>query len=160
IKRGLTTGISAYLIWGLLPIYWKLIEHVHAGAVLAHRIIWSLVFLLIFMAFRKELHAFFTECKKVLQNKRTTLIVVGCSIFISLNWLLFIWAVQSDYVIQASLGYYINPLMSILFGVLFFKEKLSSAQIIACLLAAVGVFYLTFSYGVFPWISLSLATSF
>jgi len=159
-KKGLTTGIAAYLIWGLLPIYWKLIESVHAGAVLAHRIIWSFIFMFLFILFTKRLKQFWHECKAIIHHRRNALIVISASLIISCNWLIFIWAVQSGYVIQASLGYYINPLVSVLFGVLFFKEKLTNAQTISTILAGIGVLYLTFSYGVFPWVSLSLAVSF
>lgn len=159
-KKGLTTGISAYLIWGLLPIYWKAIETIQADAVLAHRIIWSFIFMLLFIIFTRRWKSFWRECKAIVRHRRNALIVISASIIISCNWLIFIWAVQSEYVVQASLGYYINPLVSVLFGVIFFKEKLTNAQAISTILAAIGVLYLTFSYGVFPWIALSLAVSF
>src|SRR5690625_4503160 len=160
IKKGIFYGVSAYLLWGFLPIYWKLLESTSADVILAHRIIWSFLFMMIFIVVTKRLPTFLKECKRILHDKRTILIIVAASLFISTNWLIFIWAVQSGYVIQTSLGYYINPLMSVLFGVLFFKEKLTNAQTISTILAGIGVLYLTFSYGVFPWVSLSLAVSF
>ncbi|MEI3604294.1 EamA family transporter RarD [Pseudogracilibacillus sp. SE30717A] len=160
IKKGVLYGLGAYLLWGFLPIYWKLLESASAEVVLAHRIIWSFVFMILFITITKRLKSFIKECKRILRHKRTILIISAASLIISANWLIFIWAVQAGYVIQTSLGYYINPLMSVLLGVLFLKEKLSPAQIISFLLAGIGVVYLTISYGVFPWISLSLAITF
>lgn len=160
IKKGVLYGLGAYLLWGFLPIYWKLLESASAEVVLAHRIIWSFVFMILFITITKRLKSFIKECKRMLRHKRTILIISAASLIISANWLIFIWAVQAGYVIQTSLGYYINPLMSVLLGVLFLKEKLSPAQIISFLLAGIGVVYLTISYGVFPWISLSLAITF
>lgn len=160
IKKGIFYGISAYVIWGFLPIYWKLLERASADVVLAHRIIWSFVFMIIFIVVTKQLTTFMKELKKILHHKRTLFIITSASLIISANWLIFIWAVQAERVVQASLGYYINPLMSVLLGVLFLKEKLSPAQIISFILAGIGVLYLTISYGVFPWISLALAITF
>lgn len=160
IKKGIFFGLTAYILWGFLPIYWKLLGDTHAGAVLAHRIIWSFVFMIIFIILTKRSKAFLLECKQILHQKKTLLIITTASFVISCNWLLFIWAVQQEYVIQVSLGYYINPLVSILLGIIFLKEKLSKAQILSCILAGIGVLYLTFSYGVFPWISLALAITF
>lgn len=160
IKKGIFYGISAYVIWGFLPIYWKLLERASADVVLAHRIIWSFVFMIIFIVVTKQLTTFMKELKKILHHKRTLFIITSASLIISTNWLIFIWAVQAERVVQASLGYYINPLMSVLLGVLFLKEKLSPAQIISFILAGIGVLYLTISYGVFPWISLALAITF
>lgn len=153
-------GLSAYLIWGLLPMYWKLLDTTRADVVLAHRIIWSFLFMLIFLIATKKSKQFITECKRLWKHKQALCYLIIASIIISVNWLIFIWAVQHGHVIQASLGYYINPLVSILLGVIFLKEKLSPAQIFSVLLASIGVLYLTFSYGVFPWISLVLAVSF
>lgn len=160
IKSGIIFGLSAYLLWGLLPMYWKLLDDFRADVVLAHRIIWSFIFMIIFILCAKKGRLFIQECKILLQHKKKMLYIVLASIVVSLNWLIFIWAVQHEYVIQASLGYYINPLVNILLGVVFLKEKLSPAQTLSFFLAGIGVTYLTFSYGVFPWISLCLAFSF
>lgn len=159
-KSGIPTGIVAYILWGLLPIYWNFLEHIGADIVLAHRIIWSFVFMLLFILFTRSWTSFIAECKQIIHNKRKLLFITSASIIISLNWLVFIWAVQNEHVVQTSLGYYINPLISILFGVLLFKEKLSKAQIGSCIIAGIGVLYLTFNYGVFPWISITLAITF
>ena len=159
-KNGIPAGISAYILWGLLPMYWKLLEHVGAEIVLVHRIIWSFVFMIILIIFTRSWDRFILECKHIFHNRQKLLLISSASIIISLNWLVFIWAVQNNHVVQTSLGYYINPLISILLGVVFLKEKLSPAQIVSCILAGIGVCYLTFSYGLFPWISLVLAVTF
>lgn len=159
-KYGLSLGFAAYILWGFLPIYWKLLESFRADVVLTHRIIWSFIFMILFILFTKKSDLFIAECKNLLQEKKKIIYIAFASVLISGNWLIFIWAVQNDYVVQASLGYYINPLVNILLGVIFLQEKLSNAQKLSFLLAAIGVTFLTFSYGVFPWVSLSLAFSF
>lgn len=159
-KYGLSLGFAAYILWGFLPIYWKLLESFRADVVLTHRIIWSFIFMILFILFTKKSDLFIAECKNLLQDKKKIIYIAFASVLISGNWLIFIWAVQNDYVVQASLGYYINPLVNILLGVIFLQEKLSNAQKLSFLLAAIGVTFLTFSYGVFPWVSLSLAFSF
>lgn len=159
-KNGVLAGILAYLLWGLLPLYWKLLEDVGAEIVLAHRIIWSFIFMIFLILFSKTGHRFIDECKKIYHQKTTRRYIIIASIVITLNWLVFIWAVQNEFVVQSSLGYYINPLVSILLGVIFLRERLTKIQTVSCILAAVGVSYLTFSYGVFPWIALILAFSF
>lgn len=160
ISKGIFIGIAAYVIWGLLPLYWKALDVVRADVVFAHRIVWSFFFILLYIIFTRRMKLFLIECKRIILHKKTLLAIIAASIFIGTNWLVFIWAVQNNYVVQASLGYYINPLMSVLFGVLILKERLSSTQWISIILAATGVIYLTVSYQVFPWISIVLATSF
>ncbi|MFD1851951.1 EamA family transporter RarD [Oceanobacillus bengalensis] len=159
-KLGIVYTAGSYLIWGILPIYWKWIDHVPAGEILAHRIIWSFVFMLVIVSFTRNGSRFIQACKHLLKDRKMLLSITLASILISVNWLTFIWAVNSDHVIQASLGYYINPLISILLGIIVLKEKSSTSQLIAFILAGAGVLYLTFSFGVFPWVSLILAFSF
>src|SRR5690625_4071137 len=101
IKKGIFYGISAYVIWGFLPIYWKLLERASADVVLAHRIIWSFVFMIIFIVVTKQLTTFMKELKKILHHKRTLFIITSASLIISTNWLIFIWAVQAERVVQA-----------------------------------------------------------
>lgn len=160
VKNGVIYGLIAYLIWGILPIYWKLLEDVHAGAVLAHRIVWSFVFMILFILLTKKWTLFVQQCKEVFFSFKSLMTITAASLFISLNWLIFIWAVQHEYVVQASLGYYINPLLSVLMGMIFLKEKLSLAQMLSFLLAGIGVAYLTIDYGIFPWVSFLLAFTF
>src|SRR5699024_9932535 len=159
-KYGLSLGFIAYILWGFLPIYWKLLETFRADVVLTHRIIWSFIFMILFIVFTNKSDLFIAECKNLFKEKKKIFYIAFASVLISANWLIFIWAVQNDYVVQASLGYYINPLINILLGVIFLQEKLSNAQKLSFVLAAIGVTFLTLSYGVFPWVSLSLAFSF
>jgi len=160
VNKGIMFGVAAYIIWGLLPIYWKVLDVVRADVVFAHRILWSFLFILLYIALTNRISPFLTELKRILNHKKIFLAIVAASIVIGANWLVFIWAVQSNYVIQASLGYYMNPLMNVLFGVLILQERLSRLQQISVALAADGVIYLTVSYNVFPWVSIILATSF
>lgn len=159
-KTGIIHTLGAYALWGVLPIYWKLLETVSPGETLAHRIIWSAIFMVIIVLSVGKWHELLREWKALMQNRRKFIGVFMATTVISLNWLTFIWAVHNDHVIQASLGYYINPLISILLGILVLKESFTFRQTISFIMAAIGVLYLTISYGVFPWISLLLATSF
>lgn len=160
VKKGIILGVSSYIIWGILPIYWKALDVARADIVLAHRIIWSFVFLFIFIMLTHRSSAFFIEAKRIFGNKKMLLTVSAASLIIGLNWLVFIWAVHHNQVVQASLGYYINPLMSVLLGIVFLKERLSGLQQLSFLLAGIGVTYLTIGYGSFPWIAVALAFSF
>ncbi|WP_079710529.1 EamA family transporter RarD [Paraliobacillus ryukyuensis] len=157
---GILSAAGAYLLWGVLPIYWKSINMVPPVTVLAHRVVWSFVFMLILLLILNKWQSFIQECKAILSNKKKWIGLIFSSLVISVNWLLFIWAVNSDHVIQASLGYYINPLISILLGIVVLKERLNKWEIFSVGLAACGVLYLTFYYGVFPWVSILLAISF
>lgn len=159
-KIGVIYAFSAYLIWGILPIYWKLLNASPPDEVLAHRIIWAFVFMLVVIFITRQWTTFINELKRVILDRKKWMSITAASFMISFNWLLFIWTVQNDHVVQASLGYYINPLVSVLLGVIFLKERLSHAQTISLILATVGVIYLTINYGVFPWIALILAFSF
>ena len=160
IRHGIFYGLSAYIIWGFLPIYWKLLDNVDAGAVLAHRIIWSFVFMILFILVTKKWSLFIQQCKEIFLNAKVVTLITVASLLISFNWLIFIWAVQNEFVVQASLGYYINPLISVLLGMIFLREKLSKLQIFSFILAGIGVIYLTFDYGIFPWVSFVLAITF
>ncbi|MEN2767206.1 EamA family transporter RarD [Ornithinibacillus xuwenensis] len=159
-RLGIMYTAGAYIIWGFLPIYWKLISEVSAGEILAYRIIWSFLFMVFIVLSLRKWPGFIQELKRILKNKKKLISITLASIVISLNWLTYIWAVNSDHVIQASLGYYINPLVSILLAIIVLKEKLTKSQTISVVLAGIAVFYLTISYGVFPWVSLLLAVSF
>lgn len=159
-KIGIIYTASSYLLWGFLPIYWKLVQEVPAGEILAHRIIWSFLFMVAVILFSRKWRLFVKECKLIIKDKRKLIGISLASVMISLNWLTYIWAVNSDHVIQASLGYYINPLVSILLGIIVLNETLTRQQLLSFILAGVAVIYLTISYGVFPWIALSLAFSF
>jgi chloramphenicol-sensitive protein RarD len=154
--KGVLCGVSAYLIWGLSPVYWKLLHTVPAFEIINHRIIWSFLFLVPLLVIKRS----WKEVKAALVNPRTFSLLVLSSLLVAFNWLLYIWAINHDRVLQASLGYYINPLVNVLLGMLFLKERMRRAQLVAFVLATAGVCYLTFYYGGFPWISLTLAFSF
>lgn len=160
LKIGIFSATFAYILWGFLPIYWKNVGDISAGAILSHRIIWSFIFMIILLIVTRKWRSFISECQDIFQNKKKLWGLILASFVISSNWLIFIWAVNSDHVIQASLGYYINPLLSILLGIIVLKETLNKWEVSSVLLAGVGVLYLTIYYGVFPWVSLLLAFSF
>jgi chloramphenicol-sensitive protein RarD len=152
---GLIFGLSAYLLWGLFPLYWPLLKPASAYEIVAHRAIWTLVFCLVVLAFHKKL-------RKTISRIREPKIFLGLlatSALISVNWIVYIWATNAGHVVEASLGYYINPLVIIAFGVLLLKEKMRLGQWIAVGIATVGVVVLTIDYGRLPWIALALAIS-
>ncbi|WNR44033.1 EamA family transporter RarD [Paenibacillus roseipurpureus] len=157
MKQGLGYAIIAYIAWGLLPIYWRLFGTLKAGEILAHRVIWSFVFMLLLIFLSKGKGK---QLWSMLTNRRTMLVVGTSSLLISANWLIFIWAVNHGHVIESSLGYYINPLFNIMLAVIFLREKPTGAQWLAVALAGVGVLIATIDYGRIPWVSLSLAASF
>ncbi|MEN2467658.1 EamA family transporter RarD [Ornithinibacillus sp. FSL M8-0202] len=159
-KIGMLYAVFAYVVWGLLPIYWKLVEDVPAGEILAHRIVWSFVFMIVVVLSMRKWQGLGTEWKRIIKDKKKLISITLASVVISLNWLVYIWAVNSEHMLQASLGYYINPLVSILLAIIVLKERLTKSQTVSVILAGVGVLYLTVSYGVFPWVSLFLAVSF
>ncbi|MED4784624.1 EamA family transporter RarD [Brevibacillus choshinensis] len=156
MKQGVLYGIIAYFAWGLLPVYWKLFQSMGAWEILAHRIVWSLIFVLIMIVITKRWRKLW-EAAPGLKIKGALLL---CSLLISANWLLYIWAVNSNQVMETSLGYYMNPLISVLLGVVFLKEKLRVGQWVALGMAALGVLYITLMYGQMPWVALSLAMTF
>ena len=157
---GVVYAIGAYFLWGILPIYWKLLREVPATEVLAHRILWSLFFMLCILLVTKRMKSFFEEFRQILSNPKQFAGVVMASLFISVNWCTYIWAVNDNRIIETSLGYYINPLVSVLLGILVLKETLSFWQIVSFVLAVIGVFIMALNFGGIPWVSLLLAVSF
>ncbi|GLI83769.1 transporter [Rossellomorea marisflavi] len=159
-QTGIAYTALSYLLWGVLPIYWKFLGDVPADEILANRIIWSFWFMLLFLLVTRRFRGFTSYLKTSLTKKKQVLALLVASLLISANWFIYIWAVNTDQMVEASLGYYINPLVSILLGVFILKEKLTRAQILSFGLAAAGVLVLTLSYGDFPWIAFGLAFSF
>ncbi|MFP7169779.1 EamA family transporter RarD [Terribacillus sp. 7520-G] len=159
-KSGVVYAAIAYVMWGVLPLFWNLLEGIDAGHLLAHRIVWSFVTMILIVLLLGKIRPFIRQLKDLFLDKRAFWGLFAASIMVSLNWLVFIWAVNSGHVLQSSLGYYINPLISILLAMIVLKEKSTLLQIISFILAAIGVIYLTFSYGVFPWVSFLLAITF
>ena len=153
--KGVIFAVTAYLIWGILPIYWKTLSAINSMHILGFRIVFSLLFVGGILITRKN-----TSWLRFYEDKKKGILLVLAGLTISFNWGLYIWAVNSAHTIETSLGYYINPLISIVLGLLFFKEKLKFLQIIAFALASIGVLTLTFLTGSLPWISLCLAFSF
>lgn len=156
MNQGIFFAFACYGLWGFLPIYWKLLKAVPSDQILAHRIVWSLVFMLIVLTIKKD----WEWLNRLREDPKLLFWFSIISALISLNWFIYIWAVNNNFIVEASLGYFINPLVNVSLGVLFLKERLRSAQWIAVGLAFVGVSYLTYVYGRLPWIALSLAFSF
>jgi len=147
-------ALSAYIFWGLHPIYWKLLKHIPSVEILAHRILWSLIFFVIIISFQKE----WKGLKSKFRNNNKFVLLLP-AFLIGSNWALYIWAVNADFIIETSLGYFICPLVSVFLGVFFLKEKLRIIQWISVIIAAIGVLIMTFVYGQFPWIAIYLAAT-
>lgn len=154
-NKGLLFGISAYLIWGALPLYWKLVEDAGAYEILAHRGIWSLLLCVLLLALRKQIKSAFV----MVRASRTLSLLFLASGLLTINWGVYIWSVTVNRVVEAALGYYITPLINVTFGVLLLREKLRPLQWAAVGLASVGVAILTVGYGALPWIALVLSIS-
>lgn len=159
-KRGILFTIMTYTIWGFLPIYWKTVDHVPADEILSGRVIWSFLITLaaIFLIGRAKL--LMADLKALWKSKKTFFTLMLASYLITANWFLYIFAVTNDRIVETSLGYYINPLVSMLLGVFFLKEKMAPAVKVAFVFAATGVAILTISYGEFPWLAFGMAFSF
>ncbi|MFV9510052.1 EamA family transporter RarD [Tepidibacillus sp. LV47] len=153
---GVLYGILAYTAWGLLPLYWKLLKQISAYEILAHRIIWSFVFVLMLVYITKN----WDTVKSSFFNRKSMILITMNAFIITLNWGTYIWAVNAGHVLETSLGYYINPLVTVLLGMIFLKEKFNHGQKMALGLAFIGVMLMTTQYGKTPWISLILAFSF
>ncbi len=154
-RKGLLYGLLCYTIWGLFPLYWRLLDHVDSLEILAHRMLWSGAFMVIlFMGIRKM------RLRNHIRNTRQYFMLLLTGALMTFNWGLYIWAINHGYILQSSLGYYINPLLNVLLGYLFLHERLNRMQILALLLALIGVLYFTIDYGHFPFISIGLALSF
>lgn len=156
VRRGALCAAASYALWGVLPLYWKALHGVPAAEILAHRMSWSLVVVALALSWRRD----WAWLKPAVSNRRTLLTFLTSSTLLAVNWLVFIWAVNHERVVEASLGYFINPLFSVLLGRLFLGERLRPLQALALGLAGTGVLYLTVSYGELPWIALTLAATF
>lgn len=157
---GIFYAAFSYFLWGILPVYWKLLGDVNAHEILANRIFWSFVFMLAVLIVMNKWKAFTATVRALTANKKQFMALGAASLLISVNWFLYIWAVNNGQIIETSLGYYINPLVSVLLGMIVLKERLSIAQYFSFFLAFIGVLILTLSYGRFPWIAIMLALTF
>lgn len=156
MNRGIWYGFGAYLIWGFFPVYFKALQQVSAAQILAHRIVWSVVFLAAILALRRE----WPGLQAAVRGPRVLATYGLAALLLAVNWLVYIWGVNSGRVVETSLGYFINPLVSVALGVLFLGERLRPLQWLPIGLAAAGVLYLTVQVGSPPWIALALAFSF
>ena len=155
-RAGLIYGLGAYLLWGVMPLYFKAIAHVSAMEIVAHRIVWSLVFLAALITIGRR----WAAIRTAFGSRQVLLTLCASTLLIGINWLVFIYAVVSGHVLEGSLGYYLNPLVNVLLGVILLKEKLTRAQLFAAWLAGAGVAILAAGAGSGLWISLTLASSF
>jgi len=155
MNSGILYALASYTLWGLFPIYWKQLQHISAAQLIGHRIIWSFLMLVLVIVGTRQWGKFRVKLTA------STLKAHGISaLLLGVNWLTFVWAINNGFIIESSLGYFINPLFSVLLGMIFLKEKLRPMQWIPLGLATIGVLYLTFAYGRLPWIALILAFSF
>lgn len=159
-KQGIFFGLTAYVLWGILPVYWKALELVSPFEILSSRFMWSCVFVFLLIIFQKKWPLFAKEVKLVFSNVKTGAAMVAAGITISFNWGTFIWAVNNGHIVETSMGYYINPLVSILFAVVFLRERLDKMQLAAITCAFIGVASMVYSFGKIPWVSLMLAFTF
>ncbi len=155
-RVGLAYGLAAFTWWGFAPIYFKAIAHVPPAEILAHRIVWSVLLLAVLMRFRGR----WAEIPAAFRNRRAVATLMGTTVLIAVNWFVFIWAIENGELLQASLGYFINPLMNVLLGFVFLRERLRRWQTVSVVLAAAGVVCFALSHGETPRIALILATSF
>ncbi len=149
-------GVAAFLTWGLIPGYWKLVKEVPAPEILAHRYVWTSLFLTGLLTWQQR----WPEILANLRSRRALFYCLASGATISVNWFTFIWAVNVNRVIETSLGYFITPLVNVLFGAIFLRERLTRWQFVSVALAALGVLYITLGYGRFPWVALVLCLSF
>ncbi len=156
VRAGVVYGLGAYVLWGFLPVYWKALQDVPAHQILAHRVFWSFLFLVGLVRLRGTL-----SCLAVSARQRRTLLIYGlAAMLLAVNWGTYIWAVNANRIVDTSLGYYINPLLSVGLGVVFLRERLRPLQWVAICLAALSVGYLTVAHRSPPWVALVLAGSF
>lgn len=156
MRRGVLLAGSAYVSWGILPIYWKALDSVSPQEILIHRILWSLVVCGLLLAARRE----WQWLRDGLRRPRVFRVLIVTAALLAINWLIYLWANNNDHIIEASLGYFITPLVNVLLGVVILRERLRSGQVAAILVAAAGVAFLIFNAAGLLWISFSLALSF
>ena len=152
----LIAAIAAFVTWGLVPVYWKLLQSIPATQILAHRFVWTCLFMTLLLSWQRR----WPEVLSNIRSRRTALFCVASGVAIAINWFVFIWAVNAGHVLETSLGYFMTPLVNVLFGALFLRERLTRAQLVSVLLAGLAVAYLTFGFGRLPWVALTLCMSF
>lgn len=154
-KLGLVYGLGAYVLWGLFPLYWPLLKPATSTEIVSHRAVWTMVFCFIILAITKSLKSTLATFKR----PKVAAKLFIASILVSINWLIYIWATNNGHVVEASLGYYINPLIAIAFGILLLKERMRRLQWVSVSIATIGVLVLTIDYGHLPWVAFGVALS-
>ncbi len=154
-KLGLIYGLGAYVLWGLFPLYWPLLKPATSTEIVSHRAVWTMVFCFIILAITKSLKSTLATFKR----PKVAAKLFIASILVSINWLIYIWATNNGHVVEASLGYYINPLIAIAFGILLLKERMRRLQWVSVSIATIGVLVLTIDYGHLPWVAFGVALS-
>ena len=156
-KKGIIYASTAYILWGLYPLYWTMLNTIGAPEILVNRMFWSFVTLLVVIVVLRRFSLVKATLKELTSNKKKLALLIGATALLSVNWFIFMYAIISGRVLESSLGYYITPILSILIGVVVLKEKLNKYQVVAVVIASIGVLFLTITHGVFPWISILLA---
>lgn len=156
MNRGMWLAVGAYVTWGFFPLYFHALKVVPPLEILSHRVVWALIFLTVILTGRKQ----WDWLKPALKQKKVVLTFAAAGTLLAVNWLTYIWGVNNGYVVETSLGYFINPLVSVFLGMIFLRERLRTGQWLAIAVAGIGVIYLTFSYGRLPYIALILAFTF
>ena len=154
-KLGLVYGLGAYVLWGLFPLYWPLLKPATPPEIVSHRAVWTMVFCFIILAITKSLKSTLATFKR----PKVAAKLFTASILVSINWLIYIWATNNGHVVEASLGYYINPLIAIAFGIILLKERMRPLQWVSVSVATIGVLVLTIDYGRLPWVAFGVALS-
>ena len=153
---GAGAAFLAFSFWGIFPVFFKAVSQIPAFEILAHRVLWTVVFLAVIILFKKNLK----KVRAVFQNRKLLITLFISSLLVTTNWLVFIWAVINDRVLESSLGYFINPLINVALGMLFLREKLRNWQWIAVGISAIGVGNLIWQHGTIPWVAISVSISF
>jgi chloramphenicol-sensitive protein RarD len=153
---GLVAGIAAFVTWGIVPGYWKMFRFIPAGEILAHRFVWTCIFMVLLLSWQAR----WSEVMANLRSRRTALFCAASGVAIAINWFVFIWAVNAGHVLETSLGYFMTPLINVLFGAILLRERLTRAQLASVLLATSAILYLTLGFGKLPWVALTLCFSF
>jgi len=153
---GLVAGIAAFVTWGIVPGYWKLFSFIPAGEILVHRFVWTCIFMVLLLSWQQR----WSEVLANLRSPRTAILCAASGIAIAINWFVFIWAVNAGRVLETSLGYFMTPLVNVLFGAILLRERLARAQLVSVLLATSAILYLTLGFGKLPWVALTLCFSF
>jgi len=154
-KLGLLYGLGAYVLWGLFPLYWPLLKPSTSPEIVSHRAVWTMVFCFIILAITKSLKSTLATFKR----PKVAAKLFAASVLVSINWLIYIWATNNGHVVEASLGYYINPLIAIAFGIILLKERMRPLQWVSVSVATIGVLVLTIDYGRLPWVAFGVALS-